>query len=157
MLFHLAKRFFGSLSRREPDAAPQEWAVEQLNAGEQGLWRRMSAADRRHAIGVAERAATTLGASATGPVLAAALLHDVGKVDSDLGPLGRALATVIDRRSGSSRFARYRRHDQIGAAMLDQAGSDPLTIAWAREHHLSEANWSLRPDLAHALKAADDD
>jgi HD domain len=157
MLFHLAKRFFGSLSRREPDAVAHEWAVSHLNVGEQALWRRMSAADRRHAIGVAERVSDLLGDEATRPVLAAALLHDVGKVDAVLGPVGRALATVIDRRTGTGRFARYRRHDQIGATMLERAESDPLTIAWTREHHLAEADCSLPPEIARALKAADDD
>jgi putative nucleotidyltransferase with HDIG domain len=157
MLFHLAKRFFGSLSRREPDVEAQEWVLTQLNVGERELWSRMSAADRRHAIGVAERVLEMLREEATRPVVAAALLHDVGKVDAQIGPVGRALATVIDRRTGPSRFARYRRHDQIGAAMLDRAESDPLTIAWTREHHLAEVNWSLPPEVARALKAADDD
>ena len=58
-----------------------------MTPGEAGLWRRMSAADRRHAVVVARRADATLGTAATREVLAAALLHDVGKIDSGLGPV----------------------------------------------------------------------
>jgi hypothetical protein len=30
-------------------------------------------------------------------------------------------------------------------------------VAWAREHHLPEDQWTVPPHLAHALKDADDD
>ena len=37
------------------------------------------------------------------------------------------------------------------------AGSDPLTVAWAREHHLPADEWTIDPELAQALHDADDD
>ena len=37
------------------------------------------------------------------------------------------------------------------------AGSDPLTEAWAREHHLPESDWTVDLDIGRALKDADDD
>jgi len=37
------------------------------------------------------------------------------------------------------------------------AGSDPLTEAWARQHHRSPDSWTIDPVVAAALKAADDD
>jgi hypothetical protein len=154
---HLAKRFFGSLSRREPDSGDSSWAEGSLLPGEVELWHRMVPADRRHAIGVARETARLLGPAATRPVLAAALLHDMGKIDSDLGPVRRALATVVNVRTGASRFARYRRHDEIGARLLSEAGADPLTVAWAREHHLDPSRWTLPRPIADALKLADDD
>jgi hypothetical protein len=156
-IVHLAKRFFGSLSQREPSAADTAWVTTVLLSGEQALWARMSVADRRHAAGVGREVERLLGGDASRPVLAAALLHDVGKVDSNLGTFTRALATVVNRRSGSSRWARYRRHDEIGAAMLAAAGSDALTMTWAREHHMPPEQWSLPSHLTAALKAADDD
>jgi HD domain len=154
---HLAKRFFGSLSRAEPLLEDSAWAEAHLLAGEVVLWRRMSAADRRHAVGVASETGRLLQREATRPVLAAALLHDMGKIDSDLGTCARALATIVNVRSGDSRFARYRRHDQIGAQLLADAGSDPLTVAWAREHHLDPSRWTVSRKIADALKQADDD
>jgi predicted HD phosphohydrolase len=156
-IIHLAKRFVGSLSPREPSIEDTSWATRQLGVGEAQLWERMSVADRRHAIGVALDVNRQLEGTAERRVLAAALLHDVGKVDSNLGTFARAMATVVDKRTGPSRFARYRRHDEIGAALLVKAGSDPLTVAWAREHHMPASSWSLPPQLADALKAADDD
>jgi hypothetical protein len=155
-LNHLARRFFGSLSPANPPLSDEAWAEASLLAGEVSLWRRMSGPDRRHAVGVARRVVGALGdARATRPVIAAALLHDVGKIESGLGTFARVPATVLPVQTG--RIGRYRRHDQLGAALLLAAGSDPLTIAWAREHHMPAAKWTLAPHLANALKAADDD
>jgi predicted HD phosphohydrolase len=117
----------------------------------------MCAADRRHAVGVAREVVASLGDRATRPVVAAALLHDVGKLDSGLGTAGRVAATIVDRRRGDGRFARYRRHDTIGAALLRAAGSEELTWRWAEEHHRPSEHWTVPHELADALKAADDD
>jgi hypothetical protein len=95
--------------------------------------------------------------------LAAALLHDVGKIDSGLGTLARVPATLVglaarDRvAAGDGRTARYLRHDAIGATLLVEAGAHPLTIAWAAEHHLPPSRWTVPSEWALALKAADDD
>ena len=130
----------------------------------------MSGPDRRHAVGVAERVERALGHEATRPVLAAALLHDVGKIESGLGTYGRVVATLSAKVAGAEMattwrkqrgFARkvglYLQHDQIGGDLLELAGSDPLTVAWTREHHRPESDWTLEPAVAEALKAADDD
>ena len=61
----------------------------------------MSAADRRHAVVVARRVDATLGTAATREVPAAALLHDAGKIDSGLGPVRRAAATVAGMVGGT--------------------------------------------------------
>lgn len=136
-----------------------------LKAGEQALWSQMSGSDRRHAVGVAREVVRRLGdhAAETRPVVAAALLHDVGKVASGLGTFGRVPATIAGLVArgrivdGDGRVARYLRHDAIGAALLSDAGADPLTVAWAAEHHLPPGRWTLPSDIAEALKAADDD
>jgi hypothetical protein len=98
------------------------------------------------------------------------LLHDVGKVAADLGTYGRVVATLAGLATkgemaevwmASSGFTRrvglYLRHGPIGADMLALAGSDQLTVTWAREHHLAPERWTLPPEVAAALKAADDD
>jgi hypothetical protein len=171
-LSHLVRRFVGSLRPGGPSATDDAWAVARMTPGEIGLWRRMSGADRRHAVGVARRVDADAGPSspADRPVLAAALLHDVGKIDSGLGPVRRAAATVAAmvwgydaarawrrRRGPVGRVGRYLCHDDIGAELLAAAGSDALTIAWAREHHLPLERWTIAPDVGAALKAADDD
>jgi hypothetical protein len=163
-LVHLARRFVGSLWPGGPSAGDSHWARSWLVPGEVGLWARMSGPDRRHAVGVARRTAAELGAGATRPVLAAALLHDVGKVDAGFGTFRRtavtAAALVVGRERlgrGDGRVARYLRHDAIGADLLRDAGSDDLTVTWAREHHLPPGRWTLPAAVANALKAADDD
>jgi hypothetical protein len=167
---HLVRRFLGSLSPLPPRRDDEAWVQTTLSARELELWGRMSRADRRHAAGVARRVERALGAEATSPVLAAALLHDVGKVASGLGTYGRVVATlagaaagretaeVWTRKGGITRkVGLYLRHPQLGADMLAIAGSDPLTVAWAREHHLPSDQWTVSPPIAEALKAADDD
>jgi hypothetical protein len=149
---HLARRFFGSLSRREPPAADEAWVQSLLNPGEHELWLRMPSADRRHAVGVARAVPVELAP--------AALLHDAGKTVSGLGTFGRVGATVLgcagrDRWRG--RVGDYLHHDELGARLLESAGSNPLTVAWAREHHLPSSRWTVPHDAGAALKAADDD
>jgi hypothetical protein len=169
-LGHLTKRFFGSLWPAGPGRDKEEWVASVLSEGQLALWRRMSGADRRHAVAVARRVERALGDQATPPVLAAALLHDIGKVSAGLGTYGRVVATVAGAAAGRAMaqawtqgrgFTRkvglYLQHDQLGADMLALAGSDPLTVTWAREHHLPDEEWTLDRHLAVALKEADDD
>jgi HD domain len=165
-LGHLAGRFAGSLSPAGPPAEDEAWARSLCLPGEADLWSRMSGPDRRHAIAVAHLAAAALGgeAAAGRPVLVAALLHDVGKIEAGLGTLGRAGATLAAMVAGRSRAAgwpgpvgRYLHHDERGGRLLEAAGSDALTVAWAREHHLEPSEWTLPRPIAEALKAADGD
>jgi len=160
-LRHLVRRFAGSLWPAGPKPADAAWAEDQLLPGERELWRRMSRTDRRHAAGVARRVARALGADATRPVLAAALLHDVGKTVSGLGTWGRVVATLVGAVRGRVRPAGaigdYLRHAELGAALLTDAGSESLTVVWAREHHLPQREWTVDARIAGALKAADND
>lgn len=164
------RRFFGSLRPGGPSAADHAWVDEQLLPAERELWVRMSGPDRRHAAGVAREVERSLGHEASRPVLAAALLHDVGKVESGLRTYGRVVATLCGKVAGpemaqhwrkqrgyARRVGLYLLHAELGADLLELAGSDPLTVAWAREHHLPADAWTVRRDLAEVLKAADDD
>jgi hypothetical protein len=69
--------------------------------------------------------------------------HRARRWASGRGPLGRV--------------GRYLEHPRIGAGLLDQAGSDPLTVTWVAQHHLPPERWTLPASVAAALKAADDD
>ena len=149
---HLVQR--GSSARLRPGRVPRRprrggvggVAAAARRAGACG--RAMSGPDRRHAVGVARRVERALGREATRPVLAAALLHDVGKVESGCGTYGRVIATLAARwpaarwphawrrqRGFTRRVGLYLRHPELGGDLLELAGSDPLTVAWAREHH----------------------
>jgi hypothetical protein len=167
---HLTRRFLGSLRPGGPKEADDEWARSCLLPGEVELWQRMSNPDRRHAVGVARRVEAALGDAATRAVLAAALLHDVGKTASGLRTYGRVVATLSiaavgadvarvwsDRRGFTRKVGLYVQHPEIGADLLAMAGSDPLTVAWAREHHARPEDSAVPPEIADALVAADDD
>jgi hypothetical protein len=158
---HLAKRFVTSLWPGGPPRADDAWATHYLLPGEVALWRRMPGFDRRHAVGVARRVYAALGGEATRPVVAAALLHDVGKIDSGFGVWRRVFATVWTGVRGRDRVrgrtAVYVEHPARGAALLRAAGADPLTAAWAEEHHLPPQRWTVPAEIADVLKASDDD
>lgn len=129
-----------------------------------------------------------LGSDPDRAVVAAALLHDVGKIESGFGTVARAgvtaLALAVGRarlvggsefpnpdtvgglgtaRQGTGRLAFGRRvalylsHDRVGGALLRLAGSEPLTSAWAAEHHLHESRWTVDRTIGSALKEADGD
>jgi putative nucleotidyltransferase with HDIG domain len=57
--------------------------------------------------------------------VAAALLHDIGKVDAGLGTFRRVVATIV---APGDRSRRYRDHERLGAAMLRALGSDERTV-----------------------------
>lgn len=167
---HLARRFMGSLWPFGPRRPDEAWARGQLTTGEQRLWARMSGPDRRHGVAVGRRIERMLGHEADRAVLAAALLHDVGKVASGLGTYLRVMATLLAGLGGRAqarewskargvtrRVGLYLRHPELGADMLALAESDPMTVAWAREHHLPAERWSVPPEVGAALRAADDD
>lgn len=156
---HLIRRFFSSLRPGGPSEASAQWAHSVLSAPERILFDEMAGYDRRHAIGVGRLAGKVSGDHL---VARAALLHDVGKLDCRLGPVGRAGATLFKRvlpvtadrlarqwyarvlaAAGGrlrpsrviERFAAYWMHPWTGRLMLERTGADPTVAAWAEQHH----------------------
>jgi hypothetical protein len=176
---HLAKRALGSLVPVAPRRGDVDWVEGILSAQEAVLWRRMARADRRHSVTVARRVETTLSATEHADDArwaAAALLHDLGKLDADLGVPLRVLATLVARIGGYERvagwtrsrglrrrFALYVRHPELGATRLALAGSAPEVVTWARMHQnpvVTNAGApvpGIPPAVVNALLAADDD
>jgi predicted HD phosphohydrolase len=140
---HLVRRFAGSLSRRPPDADDERWAMSFMTEGEASLWRRMPNVDRRHALEVARRFVVNRP-EASDDEVAAACLHDVGKIESRLGTSGRVIATVVGPRT--ARFRLYHDHEEIGARWLEALGSSAATVSLIRR----------TGPAAAALEAADD-
>ncbi|MGI9602517.1 MAG: hypothetical protein ACR2QE_11570 [Acidimicrobiales bacterium] len=167
---HLTRRFFGSLRPGGPRAHDVAWVESVLSPAELDLWRRLYGPDRRHSVAVARRVQDELGDQATNAVLAAALLHDVGKLQSGLRTYTRVAATLsaavagretaelwVDSSGVTRRIGLYLKHPEIGSDMLAMADSDPLTVAWAREHHWPRDQWTIELAVADVLWAADDD
>jgi hypothetical protein len=168
-LLHLVRRFFSSLLPFGPAAADEAWARTQLTEPEQELWARMARVDRRHSAAVARRVEAELGEDVEVPVMAAALLHDVGKTIPHLGTFGRVVATLsemvagqdtaqhwVESRGFTRRVGQYVLYPELGVDLLKLAGSDDLVIAWSREHHLPEDEWTVPVELGRVLQEADD-
>ncbi len=138
------RQFWQALCAPLAQGVPEE-ILQSLTPGERALFWRMSPAGRRHGAAVAE---TLLRRGyRERSLLAAALLHDVGKdlsgqvslihrvvivLASALGPT--ALAWLAQRPWGrGSRI--HLEHAEIGAHLAGEAGADPRTVAWIRHHH----------------------
>ena len=170
---HLGRRFVRALwpgRPRERDVASVESILE---PAELRLWRSLPHYDQRYSIRVAKLVAERLaGTEFAGQPrwLAAALLHDVGKLDAGLGVFGRSVATVmgavagparIDRWAQTSGFLRrvawYLHHDERGADRIRAAGGRDEAARWARAHHHRD-RWlgsGVPIAVAEALEAAD--
>jgi putative nucleotidyltransferase with HDIG domain len=121
------------------------WVRSVLSPNEMHLWTKSAREDQQHSLVVLKRLLNIMP-DAGKAVQAAALLHDIGKFESDLGTFLRVVATVVGPRT--KRFAKYHDHEQIGLKMLEEAGSNPEIIA------LMSGNGD--PKLVAILALADD-
>lgn len=171
---HRARRFARSVVATAPPAEDEEWAASWLSDAEARLFARMAPVDRRHSIAVARAVVARLGGDGAVPadqrwVVAAGLLHDVGKSVAGLGTYGRVVATLsgwvgghdmaatwADTRGFTRRVGLYLQYERLGAEQLAVAGSDPLVVAWAEQHHLPEEDWTVPVEAGRLLQAADD-
>lgn len=148
---HLVGRFFSSLVPLPVSAGDRAWVASVLQPEELALWSLMTRADQRESVRVARRTEGALaGTEHAGETrwLAAALLHDIGKLDARFGPVRRALATTaagvlgprvveswVDRSGFVRRCALYVFHDQLGADRVKMAGGRREAALWAEAHH----------------------
>jgi len=172
---HLARRFFAALWPGRPAASDVAWVRTFVNPAEYDVWARMANHDRRHSIGVARRVELALAGTeyADQPEwLEAALLHDVGKLDSRLGIVGRVGATLAGFAAGhdmadawsakrgiTRRVGLYLRHGELGATRIRIAGGGEAAARWAGAHH-DHDTWAatgIPTTVLEALHAADDD
>ncbi len=177
---HLVRRFFQALRPGGPSEVDRVWVESVLSAEEYELWARQYPPDRRHSALTARRVeyelagvapvATTRLIEDTRWVLASALLHDIGKIESGFGIWGRVFTTAVaeivgpERVSGRvgaggcrGRMARYLNHPEIGAELLRNVHSDPRTVAWTAQHHQPSHRWTLPLEIAEMLHRFDND
>lgn len=147
----LAERTVTAVAGVRPEPADQEWARSILTPEEHGLWSRLSALDRDHAVKVAKKVQSRLAATPwAGDTLwpGAALMHDIGKLDSGLSPVERAAAMLASRivsvrtarrwasraRGRRRRIGSYLIHGELGARMIRDAGGREEIAAWTEVH-----------------------
>ena len=172
---HLSRRFVSSLWPAAPTADDDAWVCGVLRPAEYALWSRLPNHDRRHSIAVARRVERMLADTTYAGDdrwLAAALLHDVGKLDARLGVFARVGATAAgaaaghdmaavwsEKRGITRRVGLYLRHPELGAQQIRLAGGHDAAARWAAAHH-DPAMWEgtgIPAPVVEALHAADDD
>lgn len=147
---HLIRRFFGFL-RAEPLTPTEQRHVSELLADR--LARAFFAQrieDQRHAYDVQQKVADH-------PELTeAALLHDIGKIESGLGAIGRSLATMFHSlglpmlRSWKT----YVDHGRIGAERLQLLNAGAFAVEFTRWHPGTPPP-GVDHEAWHLLEAAD--
>lgn len=156
-----SRQFFGALRARVGEEERAEVAAY-LTSGEQALFFSMEVRDQRHALDVFRIVSANGGRDAS--LLAAALLHDVGKGRISVWQrVGFVLLNAVSPRllrrlaSGDGRgwrgaLARSLDHAERSAALAEAAGSTPETVRLIRLHRARAGDDAA---LA-ALQAADE-
>lgn len=142
---HRIQQFFRALLAR---VSPGERTIvrDVLSPAQAALFWRMARCDQRHGLDVYQ--ALRGDGCQDEALLAAALLHDVGKAAARLTIAHRVAVVLIERalpgwlarcagegQGWRAPFAVHVQHPQIGAAWAQAAGSSSDTVMLIREHH----------------------
>lgn len=147
----LAERTLTAIGGVRSDPSDQAWVRSILTPEEHRLWSRLSALDQDHAVKVAKEVRSRLAATPwANDTLwpGAALMHDIGKLDSALSPGERVVAMLASRivsvrtarrwasRAGGrrQRIGSYLIHGELGARMIRAAGGREEIAAWTEVH-----------------------
>ena len=146
---HLVRRFFGFITAKPLKPTEQQDVRDQLPPALAAAFFAQRMEDQRHALDVERRTDSRACAEA-------ALLHDIGKTESDLGAVSRSFATIWDAvgLSTSGRWRSYLDHNSSGAKMLEDLGAGELAIAFAL-HHPGPVPEGVDPVHWQALEDAD--
>ncbi|MEA3501373.1 MAG: hypothetical protein U9R47_01250 [Actinomycetota bacterium] len=152
---HLVGRFFGHLRAEPPGPEDQRFVHDHLAGSCAELFWSQGSPDQRHAVEVARRVHAALPDDSE--AVEAALLHDVGKRQTNIGAVSRSIATVLDAvgMPMTARMRRYRDHGRRGAIDIEEAGCGPLAVSFAR-YHPGPAPLDIDPKRWEALSDADE-
>ncbi|MGQ0849480.1 MAG: HDIG domain-containing metalloprotein [Actinomycetota bacterium] len=152
---HLAGRLFSVLGNaplgEEESVRVTGWLP---NPGVQAAFFQQPPYDQRHGLAAADVVAGRTCDRLD--LIRAALLHDVGKRHSRLGPLGRSMASAWTKLGGkaSRRWANYLDHGRLAEEELAAMGVEPIVVEYARSHH-GERPVTIAADDWALLQAAD--
>ena len=169
-IFHLNKRFWLSLKPKQLSDKDIHWVSSQLSQSEFTYWTKLPLADKSHSFQVAKQTQSLIG-DREKVFIAAALLHDIGKLESGFGTFGRVFATIscsifsstkiekwkLKEEGLRRRLADYSNHPAIGADLLKGLDSEEQTITWVLEHHSEKEKWTTPKIIGEALSSADND
>lgn len=149
---HLIRRLLEFLFARPLTPKEQQQVRNLLEPELAGVFFAQRPEDQRHAFGVLER----VGESRE--LAEAALLHDVGKIHSDLGALSRSMATLWGGLglSASGSWSSYLNHGPLGGEMLRELHATDLAVAFSEFHPgyappgIDSSQWQLLEDADNA-------
>ena len=147
----LAGRLIDTFQRAPIAAAQQTWVKSLLTREEFDLWSRLSPYDQSHGVRVAQGVHRRLAATQyAGDLrwLSVAIMHDIGKLESNLALHERMLATLAGRivklstamrwassaRGLTRRVGRYLIHGALGSEMIRSAGGREEIALWSSVH-----------------------
>lgn len=151
---HLVARLLDVMSSRRLSPLEQAEVARYLHSSaERSLFWDQPRADQRH--GLASARSVLSARPDRSDLVRAALLHDIGKRHSRLGPIGRTWAVVCGALNRpSKRATAYLGHADLGGDELARAGAEPLVVAYAHHHHGSRPA-EISPEDWVVLQAAD--
>jgi len=179
-LCYRAKQFLRALAARVSDEELEQAACI-LTPASLALFHSMAIQDQRHGF---DTYTALQQAGHTNPnLLAAALLHDVGKAAARLPAWQRAVIVLLDRfaprlltclsqggpqghalgqrprglpKGWRRPFVVHARHPEVGARWVQEAGGSPLTVALIRRHQDRISNCQTEEgQLLAVLQTAD--
>ncbi len=166
--YHLMRRFFFSVFANNYDSRVEKDLLSLLNDYEISLYLSQPRIDRVHSIRNAKSVFEEDSTEFDGDLVVAAALHDVGKAQSHLGILGRILATILQGllpvrvlkkwEAGEGlrkNIGHYCFHSEIGADLLEKAGSASIVVLWARRHHDKPDDVPISANVFAILNRAD--
>ena len=147
----LAKRLIGTFHRAPLEAAELEWVQSLLTQEEFDLWLKLSPHDQSHSVWVARGVRRRLAATqyaGDSLWLSVAIMHDIGKLDSNLAMHERMLAAVAGRavklsiatrwassaRGLTRRVGRFLIHGALGSEMILSVGGREEIALWSSVH-----------------------
>jgi putative nucleotidyltransferase with HDIG domain len=165
------RQFWKTIRAKEPPDEALALARDVLTPKQMGLFQIMHPADKAHALEVLRKLRSR---GETNPdLLAAALLHDIGKIrypmsawDRAIVVLGQAFFPSRAKAWGKGRARGWRRpfvsaqqHAYWGARMAAESGVSSLTVHLIWRHHEPYSTIPETPEdlLLRTLQAADDD
>jgi hypothetical protein len=147
---HLIRRFFGFLFAKPLTPLEQQQIHDLLQPALAQAFFAQRSEDQRHAFEVLQRI------RGSGEVAEAALLHDVGKTESDLGAVSRAVATLSAGLGlpMPDSWKSYINHGRIGSELLAGIDASALAVAFTC-FHPGPAPPGIDPEQWHLLEKAD--
>ena len=149
-LGHYARRFFGFFRLQPLSPSEQDVVASELSRDEAALFWSMQSEDQRHCFDMARCVHRRLPGDRE--AIRAALLHDVGKSQAQLGPVMRSVATVAGHMHlpMTAAMRHYWNHGPHGAFALADAGSSDFVVEFARDHAkrraVQDPRWAVLVD-----------